>query len=515
MDWTAQGRADVGYTHGYYRELAPGLIDFALLLAGYAPPDRSQMRYLDLGFGQGLSVNIHAAACAGSFWGNDFNPAHAANAQAMVEASGASGVFSGETFEQLAARPDLPEFDYIVLHGIWSWVPEEARATLLTLIRRRLKPGGVVYVSYNAQPGWADALPLRQLMIQYAQAADDAGQDVAGEIDGALAFANRLFEAGAGYFDANPGVKPRLDAIARLNRQHLAHDHFNPTWAPMYFSEVSARFTDPQLGYATSASLLDEIDALNLQPAQIALLDEQADGALRETLRDYMLNQVFRRDLYLRNAARLSPQAHTEALGQVRLTLTVAPETIVFDQAGGADEVALSQDLYAPIIAALAADDASPKRIGDLIVDPSLATIPGDLLINALTVLVGSSRAHPVQAAAQIEAAGPRCRGLNSHLVRRARQSGDVRFLASPLIGGGVGVSRFEQMFLAAREEGARAPADWAADVWAHLDSQGLSVSKAGRSLETPAENVAELTRLAGLFADRRLGLLRRLQVTD
>lgn len=515
MDWTARGRVNVDYTHGYYRELAPGLIDFALLLAGYAPPDHAHTHYLDLGFGQGLSANIHAAACGGSFWGNDFNPVHAANAQTLIDASGASGTFTDETFEQLAARADLPEFDYIVLHGIWSWVPDEARATILALIRRRLKPGGVVYVSYNAQPGWADALPLRQLMIQYAQAAGGGDQDVVGEIDDALAFANRLFEAGAGYFDANPGVKPRLDGIARLNRQHLAHDHFNPTWAPMYFSEVSARFAEADLRYTASASLLDQLDALNLQPAQIALLNEQPDGALRETLRDYMLNQIFRRDLYVRDAPRLSAQARAEALGEVRLTLTVAPESIAFDQAGGADEVALSADLYAPIIEALAAEDASPKRIGDLAAAASLAGIPPDVLLDALTVLVGSARAHPAQSPAQVEAARPHCRKLNSHLIDQARRNADVRFLASPLIGGGVRASRFEQMFLAAREDGGRHPSDWAAEVWTHLARQELSVAKAGRLLETPEENVAELTRLAGLFAERRLGLLQRLQVTD
>ena len=84
MDWTSGYVAEIDYTHGYYRELAPGLIDFALLLSGHEPPDRSSMRYLELGYGQGLSANIHAAAVAGEVWGADFNPAHAANAQSLA-----------------------------------------------------------------------------------------------------------------------------------------------------------------------------------------------------------------------------------------------------------------------------------------------------------------------------------------------------------------------------------------------------------------------------------------------
>ncbi len=84
MDWTAGYITDIDYTHGYYRETSPCMIDFALLLRSYEPPSRTQMRYLELGFGQGLSENIHAAAVPGAFFGTDFNPAHAANAKAMA-----------------------------------------------------------------------------------------------------------------------------------------------------------------------------------------------------------------------------------------------------------------------------------------------------------------------------------------------------------------------------------------------------------------------------------------------
>jgi hypothetical protein len=55
MDWTSGYVAEIDYTHGYYRELAPGLIDYALALGGYEPPNRAAMRYLELGYGQGLS----------------------------------------------------------------------------------------------------------------------------------------------------------------------------------------------------------------------------------------------------------------------------------------------------------------------------------------------------------------------------------------------------------------------------------------------------------------------------
>ena len=91
MSWINRYVTELGYVHGYYRELCPQLLRFACLIAGIAPPTSTSLRYLELGYGHGLSINIHAAANLGEFWGTDFNPSHAAQARALAAASG-SGV---------------------------------------------------------------------------------------------------------------------------------------------------------------------------------------------------------------------------------------------------------------------------------------------------------------------------------------------------------------------------------------------------------------------------------------
>ncbi len=515
MAGASGGRPDVGYTFGYYRELSPGLIDFALLLAGIEPPAREAMAYLELGFGQGLSANIHAAACPGEYWGEDFNPDHAAGAAGWARASGARATFTGESFAELAARADLPEFDYIVLHGIWSWVPAEARACILDIVRRRLKPGGVVYVSYNAQPGWSEILPLRHLMALAADTDNAAGEAAAGAIDAAFAFAESLHAAGAAFFAANPGAKPRLDAIAKLGRDHLAHDHFNPTWTPMYFSEVAAAFDRAGLDFAASASLLDQLDELNLTPEQTALLAGLADPIQRESVRDFLVYQSFRRDLFMRGARRLSAQDRGERLARQRIALTLDPAAVAYDVAGEGEEVALTEALYAPIVQALAAGDGGPRSIAELFTDAAVARLPPGLVLDAITVLVGSGRAHPAQSDDASAAARPACRRLNAHLAERARTSGEVRFLASPVIGAGVRVPRLEQLLLAARAGSGGGPEAWAGEVDAVFAEQGLAVLKDGRPLDSAAETRAELIRLARAFEARRLPLLIRLGVAD
>ena len=508
-------RPDVGYTFGYYRELSPGLIDFALTLAGFEPPAREAMAYLELGFGQGLSANIHAAACPGAYWGEDFNPDHAANAAAWAAASGANASFTGESFAELAARRDLPAFDYIVLHGIWSWVPAEARASVLDIVRGHLKPGGVVYVSYNAQPGWTEILPLRHLMALAAETDAAEGDEVSGAIDEAFAFARSLHQAGAAFFDAVPGAKRRLDAIAGLSRSHLAHDHFNPTWTPMYFSEVAAAFAGADLDYAATASLLDQLDELNLTPEQSVLLASLPDAVRRESVRDFLVYQIFRRDLFMFEPVALTAEVRGDRLARQRIALTVDPDAVVYDVAGVGEDVALTEGLYAPIIQALAAEGGAPRTIAELFGDPAVARLPPMLVLDAITVLIGSGRAHPAQSDADIAAARPACRRLNAHLAERARTSAEVRFLASPVIGAGVRVPRLEQLFLAARAQAGADPALWAAEVDAVFAQQGLGVVRDGRTLETEAETLSELTRLAQEFEARRLPLLIRLGVAD
>jgi SAM-dependent methyltransferase len=211
--WTEGYVSGIDYTHGYYPELSPARLQFSALSAGYDLPVSAgaPLSYLELGFGQGLSVNIHAAATGGRFWGTDFNPSHAANAQSLVEASGAELTALDHSFEELAARTDLPEFDIIALHGIWSWISDANRNSIVDIAKRHLKPGGLFYISYNVTPGWSPAIPLRHLLTEHAAR---SGQGlIVNRINSSLSFAQQVVDAGASYFKANPAVAERLVKI--------------------------------------------------------------------------------------------------------------------------------------------------------------------------------------------------------------------------------------------------------------------------------------------------------------
>jgi SAM-dependent methyltransferase len=508
--WNAGYVTEIGYTHGYYRELNPVLARWSLLLRGFEPPGRGA--YLELGFGQGLSLAIHAAASPGTYWGCDFNPAHAAHAAELAAVSKSGLVALDDSFGEFIAREDLPPADYVMLHGIWSWVSDERRREIVEIVRRKLNPGGLAYVSYNSTPGWAPKMPIRHLMALHSRNAGE-GKPIAARLDDALAFAKSLKDAGAGYFKANPGLGELLDKMIAQPRSYLAHEYLNRNWDPMPFSEVAEWFEAGKVEFATSAHGLDYVDGINLTPDMRKLLDGIANPIMRESMRDYCVNQQFRRDFFLRGARRLSRLEQGERLMATRLVLTAHPDSIELTVQGALGKATMSKDTYSPVIDALASDNLRPKTVAQLAAPTGGAGVPLPSLLEVITILVGAGHAQPAQDDETVAKARPACARLNAHLIERARDREEVSHLASPVTGGGVAAPRFHQLFLKSLASGKQQPADWAQYVWSVLAAQGRRLVKDGKAIEKPEDNVAELTRQAQEFATRRLPVLRALGI--
>ncbi len=512
-DWSAGYVTELDYIQGYYRELSPALLRLAILNRGIGVRHGRPFRYLELGYGLGLSVNIHAAACPGEFWGTDFNPGHAASAMEMAEAAGSGARIFDRSFAELAARDDLPEFDVIALHGIWSWVSDENRAVIVDLVRRKLAVGGMLYISYNCTPGWSPAMPLRHLLTLHAELAGSDGKGIAGRIDSALGFAQRVVDSGAAYFRANPAVAERIKTMGGQSRSYLAHEFFNRDWEPMAFSQVVKLLSDAKVDYAASAKLFDHYDGICLTADGRKLMAEIAHPVLRESMRDYMIGAQFRQDIFVKGGRTMSPlERHEHFLAQ-GFVLLDAPADIPLKIQVPLGEAVLNPELYTPVIEALAANGYAAKTLAELAAHPALAKRPPTELIEALAMLVGANRAHPAQDAAAIKLAAPRCAALNAYLCGRARADGDIAWLASPVIGGGVVVGRIQQLFLSALRQGRQQPHEWAKFAWDLLFAQGQRVLKDGKALEVVEDNIAELTTQATDFAEKRLPILKALGV--
>ncbi|MFN7085201.1 MAG: class I SAM-dependent methyltransferase [Burkholderiales bacterium] len=510
-DWTSGYVADIDYTYGYYRELNPVLQRFALLYAGVQPPPVHTA--CELGFGQGLSLNVHAAAQAAKWWGTDFNPAQASFARELAHHAENGAQLFDDSFAEFAARSDLPQFDAIGLHGIWSWISAENQRVVVDFIRRHLKVGGVLYISYNTLPGWAAAMPLRHLLTQHAELAGNPAAGIVGRINGALDFAEKLFAAQPLYGRANPAVPERLKKIKEQNRNYLAHEYFNRDWTPMHFAELAQCLEAAKLSYAASAHLLDHIDAVNLSAEMQKLVAEAGHLVLKETVRDFCVNQQFRRDLWLRGLRRLTAFEQAGALRETGFVLTTPAAEIPFKVNAALGEASLQETVYRPVIEALAEQQGAPRTLEELMARPALKALTLGQLTQALAVLTGAGHAHPVQSAEVVKKVRPATQRLNRHLLERARHSGAIGYLASPVTGGAVAVGRFQQLFLLARASGRPQPEQWAQFVWEILAAQGQKIVKEGKTLETAEENLAQLRSEAQAFAAARLPLLAALGV--
>lgn len=510
--WTAGYVTEIDYTHGYYRELCPTLLRYVLLHRGLSALPARRPRYLELGFGQALSLAIHAAASPGEYWGTDFNPAHAATARELLAAAGVPAYAGDQSFAELAAS-DLPEFDIIALHGIWSWISDENRAVIVDLVRRKLAVGGVLYISYNCTPGWSPAIPLRHLMKTHADLAGSGEQGMAQRIEQALDFTQRVIDSNARYFVENPNQTVRLKAMRGMDRNYLAHEYFNRDWQPMPFSEVAERLAEAKVDFAASVNLLDHVDAINLSPDMQTLLAGVNHPVLRETVRDYMVNQQFRKDLFVKGRRLLATGEQVETMLRQRFVLSIPAEDVPMKLNAGQGEITLQEPVYRPLLWMLSEDGNRAKSIGELLANPAWEGKPLGTLAQALVVLVGAGFAFPAQDDEAIAAARPACAALNRHLRQLAHHRGIASHLASPVIGGGVAVNRFQQMFLTAREAGHATAREWAQAVWDILLGQNQRILKDGKPIESAEDNLAELIRQAEAFAGKYLGLLEVLGV--
>lgn len=508
-DWTAGYVADIGYTYGYYTELNPLRVRLAFLNAGLVPPEVGSA--CELGFGQGMSANLHAAASVVQWAGTDFNPAQAGFAQELARVANSGAQLFDEAFDQFCSRAELPEFDYIGLHGIWSWISDENRAVIVDFVRRKLKVGGVLYISYNTQPGWAAMVPMRDLLTEHAEVLGADGAGIVSRIDSALAFADQLLAANPAYARANPQIAERIKMIKGQDRHYVAHEYFNRDWQPMAFAKMAQWLEPAKLQWACSAHYLDAIDAVNLTAEQQALLAGIPDPMFRQTTRDFCVNQQFRKDYWVKGARKLSALEQAEALRGQRILLVQPRADVSLKVTGSLGEANLQQAVYGPILDQLA--DHKPKSLGDL----EKALQPSGIRFVQINEAVMVLASAGVVLAAQDDAATAKAKKhterLNTHLMMKARSSNELNYLASPVTGGGVTVPRFQQLFLLAKQQGHKQPQDWARFVWNLLAMQNQRLLKDGQTLQAPQDNLAELTRQAIEFAEKRLPILKALQI--
>ncbi len=498
------------YTYGYYRELSPNFMRWCLLLKGIAAPEITEDScHCELGYGQGVSANIHAAASLGKYFGTDFNPAHAAEANELLKASGANAEFFEDSFEEFSKR-ELPQFDSIGFHGIWTWVSAENRRHMLEIARQHLKSGGMLFNSYNCLPGWSPVAPLRELLSLCYKHKVGGGKNSDEQINSALKFVDDLIAAVPAYISAAPNFKSYAASLKKHDAHYIAHEYLNADWDLMYFADVAELCQNAKLDFATNAFPIETNEGMYLHEEAQKFLSNVGNPILREQLIDYFINREFRKDIFVRGVRRLSRTEAYEKILSMRYVLTKPAADVPMKINIYPGELSLNEELYRPLLEYFEKDNFRPKDLREYILKSKLSVAA---IIEFISVLVHMEHVMPCQSEEVVKQVKKSCERLNAHICERATFGRTILFLASPLTGSAVEIGRVQQIFLAQYKAGNKTPDKLAAAAWKIISRNSERMMNEDKKVfQTPEENLAHLKTLAERFF-KRLPILKALLV--
>jgi len=305
---TADGYVvDVDYIPGFYPQMAPVSLRHVAALNGLSPPATADgFSYLELGCGLGRSLTTLAAANPqGRFVGVDINTRHIASIESDVAAGALDNV--GTIAADFGSLPDdLGVFDFIAMHGVWSWVSPRVRQDIMAVVEKHLAPGGLFLVSYNAMPGWAHLQPIKGILQQYAALRTGDSRQ---RVRDALTYLVFIREKKAKYFEDNPRAAAYVDALLKQDISYLAHEYLNEHWTSFYFAEVAAAFKGGGLRFAGSLPVYTNFWDLCVKPEFQELFRTTTDRLVTEAHKDFCANTAFRWDIYAKEPRQLASAA--------------------------------------------------------------------------------------------------------------------------------------------------------------------------------------------------------------
>jgi SAM-dependent methyltransferase len=267
----AEAYTSVPYPGLAFPQTHPDRLALLATLHGLESAAPETARILEVGCADGL--NLVAMACHSPGIGAvGFDLVDPALGRAAVAELGLENVRL-ERADLLDSR-DWGEFDYVVAHGVYAWVPEPVRESLIALIARSLAPYGVAFVSYNALPGARLRTMLREMALLHA------GEQV--ELSERVDRACELYEFLAPWSEDRPDaygavLASELERLRRLPRPVLAHDDLGARYEPVWLRDVVRHAERHGLRYLADAEPA-ELRADRQPPGVDEQLDALAGG---------------------------------------------------------------------------------------------------------------------------------------------------------------------------------------------------------------------------------------------
>ena len=283
----------IPYESAAFPQTHPDRLATLARLFGVEAPAVDQCRVLELGAARGDNIIPMAYSLPESqFIGVDLSTRQVAEGNANIEAHGLSNV-ELRYLSIADIGEDFGLFDYIICHGVYSWVPDAVRDRILAVCRSHLVPNGVAYISYNTYPGWHMRGLIREMMRYHASQFE--GPQL--QIQQARALLDFLAQSVPPQNAYGMLLTGELEGLRRQADSYLFHEHLEEVNSPVYFYQFAQQAAAHGLQFLAEADFSTML-ASNFPPQVRETLKRIAPDLVRmEQYMDFVRNRTFRQTL--------------------------------------------------------------------------------------------------------------------------------------------------------------------------------------------------------------------------
>lgn len=358
----------VEYPHRPFSQTNPDRLAVLAMLFGMEPALPSKCRVLELGCGSGGNlIPLADLYPESTYLGLDLAQTPIDAGRKRIESLGLRNI----RLEQMDVM-DFPasegEFDYIILHGLFSWVPEPVRIRILEICQKHLSPNGMAYISYNAYPGGHIRQAWRDIMLFHTRQFDQP-KDKVTQARGILGLvAHGTTRKDAAHELAKEDHQKRLE----VGDAAIFHDDLASCWQPFYFHEFASLAAAHGMQYLGEANYPDMLPAGLTPEGEAAMRSvEKAGIVLFEQYLDFLKLRRFRQTVLCRENVELRRPANLEAIERMHVSAPIRqvevedkaapPNAIAFQN--GINEVTVTSTNPVTIAALRAISDAWPSTV--------------------------------------------------------------------------------------------------------------------------------------------------------
>lgn len=310
-----------------YAQTRPENLKAIAHIFGLETPALETARFLELGCASGGNMITHATHYPkAKFVGVDLSAVQVEMGNKQIKELGLKNI-ELKAISITDINKSFGEFDYIICHGVLSWVPDNVREAIFRIADENLSKNGIAYISYNTLPGWHMVRTIRDMMMFHSRNFTDINEQVQ-QSRLLLDFVKDSLEGSNSPYGEIMNSEAKL--LAGQPDHYLRHDHMEDINHQYYFHEFMKRASEHGLQYLGDASLASMYSG-NL-PKQISeKLSEVTDIVRSEQYMDFVTNRRFRSTILCKKNVQLKRNISGNSLEGLYFSMKILPEKLLKD----------------------------------------------------------------------------------------------------------------------------------------------------------------------------------------